>query len=173
VTAATKLAAMILKAMYLEGHPVDKALYRTLALRGEKAIAVPGVSASSEVAHAVLRAFPTESWRKARAANFSVLASLIDDVDWARVLRPAENAGRAFSCVLILDTADLRERVRARLIEANIFPAVLWPLDETVLTIGDEVRNLSRRLLSIHCDGRYGVEDMRHVGEVLTRNHGP
>lgn len=172
LTAATKLAAMILKAMYLEGHPVDKAHYRALALRGEQALAVPDSSAPSSVAHAVLRSFPIESWRRTRAANYAELASLLDHVGWARVLKPAEGAGPAFSCVLILDTADLRERVRSRLIEANIFPAVLWPLDQTVLTVGDEVRSLSRRLLSIHCDGRYGVEDMRHIGEVLARNDG-
>jgi hypothetical protein len=36
----------------------------------------------------------------------------------------------------VVDTPERRERIRTRLIEANIFPVVHWPLEETVLLVG-------------------------------------
>jgi hypothetical protein len=165
--AATKLAAMILKAMYLDGHPVDKADFRALALRGERDLAVPGISAMSDVARVVLRSSPVESWRRTRAANHALLSSLVAKVGWARVLEPAVGAGVPFSFVVVVDTAERRERVRLRLIESKVFPAVLWPLETTVLPVGHEARDVSRRVLSIHCDGRYGAEDMHRVGDIF------
>jgi hypothetical protein len=85
---------------------------------------------------------------------------------WARVLEPAGDSV-AFSFPLVVDTLARYERIRTRLIEAKIFPTVLWPLEETVLPVGAEARDISRRLLSIHCDGRYGAADMLRIAEVL------
>ena len=167
--AATKLAAMILKAMYLDGHPVDKSEYRRLALRGERGLAVPGISAMSDTAGAILRSFPVQSWRRARATNHALLASLVEEAGWARVLLSADGACVPFSLVVVLDTAERRERVRIRLIGANVYPAILWPLEETVVPVGRDARELSRRMLSIHCDGRYGAADMGRVGDVFVR----
>lgn len=167
--AATKLAAMILKAMYLDGHPVEKAEYRALALRGERGLAVPSVSSISAVARAILGSFPVDTWRQARAANHALLASLLAQVEWLRVLAPAGSDGVAFSCVVVSDSAERRERMRRRLVEASVFPAVLWSLERTVLPVSREARALSRRVLSIHCDGRYGPADMLRIGDVFTR----
>jgi hypothetical protein len=171
--AATKLTAMILKAMYLEGHAVDKADYRALAIRGERGLARPGISAMSNVARALLDAFPVGFWRQARTANHALVSSLISQTGWARVLAPAEGAGVPFSVVVLTETAERRERIRASLIAANVFPAVLWQLEKTVLPVGDEPRALSRRLLSIHCDGRYEARDMQRIGELLARSGEP
>jgi len=167
--AGTKLAAMILKAMYLDGHPIDKAEFRALALQGERDLAVPGISAMSDVAGVVLRSFATELWRRTRAANHALLSSLLADVGWARILQPANGAGVPFSVAVVAESAERRERLRLQLIEASIFPAVLWPLEKTVLPVGQEARQMSRRVLSIHCDGRYGAEDMRRVGDAFIR----
>jgi hypothetical protein len=167
-TAATKLTAMILKAMYLDGHRIEKAAYRALAQRGERGLAVPGLSSMSQVARAILGSFPVDSWRLARAANHALLGSLLAQVGWARVLAPADSGSVPFSCVLVVDSTQRRERVRRHLINANVFPAVLWPLERTVMPVGHEARELSRRVLSIHCDGRYGTPDMLRIGEILT-----
>jgi hypothetical protein len=165
--AATKLSAMILKGMYLEGHGIDKASFRALAQRGERGLAVPGVSSMSHVARAILGSFPVAAWTRARATNHAVLTSLLAQVGWARVLAPADGDSVPFSCVVVVDSAQLRERARRHLIAANIFPAVLWPLEQTVMPIGHEARDVSRRLLSVHCDGRYGTPDMLRIGEIL------
>jgi len=159
----------MLKALYLDGHPVDKAEYRALAQRGERDLAVPGISAMSDVARVVLRSFPIESWRRKREANHAVLTSRLAKTGWARVLERSDGAGVPFSCVVVLDPPERRERARLRLVESNVFPAVLWPLETTVLPVGREARELSRRVLSIHCDGRYGADDMHRVGDIFTR----
>jgi hypothetical protein len=117
--AATKLSAMILKGMYLESHRIDKASFRDLAERGERGLTVPGVSSMSDVARAILGSFPLAAWRSARAANHVVLTSRLAQVGWARVLAPADGDSVPFSCVVVVDSAELRERARRHLIAAN------------------------------------------------------
>lgn len=166
-TAATKLEAMILKSMYLDGHPIDKAAYRALAERGERGLAIPAVSAMSPVARAILASFPIDAWRRARAANHAALVSRLAGLGWGRVLGPASRDGVPFSCILVADSPELREQVRRHLVEARIYPAVLWPLERPVVAVGEEARDLSRRMQSIPCDARYGTEDMQRIGDVL------
>ena len=166
-TAATKLAAMILKTMYLDGHEVEKSAFRVLARRGERGFAVPAVSAMSPVSRAILASFPIDAWRRARIGNHEALRSHIAGVGLGRVPLPAGPDGVPFSCVLVTDTPESRETVRHHLIKGRIYPAVLWPLERPVLAISDEARDLSRRMLSIPCDARYGAEDMQRTGDVL------
>jgi hypothetical protein len=165
--AAWQLSAMILKAMYLEGLGVEKATYRELALRGEEWLGAAATCGISEVARAVLGSYPIGRWRRARGANFRVLRRRLAQVPWAEVLAPAGRGCVPSSCIVIADSETRRERVYHRLISARIYPAILWPLDETILEVGPEARDLSRRMLSIHCDGRYGPEDMRRVGDLV------
>jgi hypothetical protein len=163
---ATKLTAMMLKAMYLSGLPVEKDSYRSLAVRGERALSYPAVSTMTEVSRGVVDSYPLEGWRQSRRDNRAVLVQALGTPKWAHVLEPACDSV-AFSFSFVVDTSERRERIRTRLIEANIFPVVHWPLEETVLPVGAEARDISRRLLSIHCDGRYGAADMLRVAEVL------
>jgi hypothetical protein len=163
---ATKLSAMMLKAMYLSGLPVEKDRYRALALKGERALAYPAVCAMTEVSRGIVDSFPLDTWRRARRDNRDVLVEAMGSAKWARVLEPAGDSV-VFSFPFVVDTSQRRERIRARLIEANVFPTVHWPLEQTVLPVGNEALDISRRLLSIHCDGRYAVADMIRVAEVL------
>jgi len=165
--AETKLTAMILKAMYLRGHPVEKEAFRSLALQGEQALGAPGVSAMSDVARAMLACWPSERWRRIRRANHDTLRGQLAHLEWARVLTPRGERSVPFSCVIVVDSAMRRERVRRRLIEAHVFPAVLWPLERPVARVRPAAQSVSRRLLSIHCDGRYDAEDMRRVASLV------
>jgi hypothetical protein len=169
---ATRLAAMVLKALYLDGHAVDKSDFRALAVQAEDEMDEAGISGMSEVAAAVLRSFPVEAWRRARAANHRVLAESLSPAAWAQVLVPAASAGVPFSCVVLVDSARRREGIRRRLISANVYPAVLWTLEEPVLRVGDRALGLSRRVLSLHCDGRYGAADMERVGDLVLGSGG-
>jgi hypothetical protein len=166
-TAAARLQAMILKAMYLDGHQVDKAAFRAFAERAERDLAVPSVSAMSMVSRAVLASFPIDAWRRARAANHTTLVDGLAGLGWGRILGPAGRGGAPFSAVLVVDSPERREGVRTHLVEHRIYPAVLWPLESPVVEVGDEARDLSRRILSIPCDARYDTADMQRIGEVL------
>jgi hypothetical protein len=166
-TAATRLQAMILKAMYLDGHPVKKADFRAIADRAERDLAVPSVSAMNALSRGVLASFPIDLWRRRRAANHAALVEALAGLGWGQVLGPVGRGGAPFSAALIVDTPERRERVRTRLVDARIYPAVLWPLESPVVAVGDEARTFSRRMLSIPCDARYETADMRRIAEVL------
>lgn len=166
--AGLRLSAMLLKGMYLRGLPVGKDLYRELARRGEEGLARAEISEMSEVSRAVLSAFDLTGWRAVRGRNVEVLRAAVKDVPWLEVLAPVPRGEAvAFAGVLVVDDARRREALRHRLLEAQIYPAVLWPLETTVLPVGEPARDVSRRLLSIHCDGRYGPGDMERVAEVV------
>lgn len=165
--AETKLTAMILKAMYLCGHPVEKEAFRSLALEGERALGSQGVSAMSEVARSLVASWPSERWRRLRHSNHDTLRRQLAHLEWARVLTPRGERSVPFSCVIAVDSPERRERLRRRLIDARVYPAVLWPLERPVVRVRPAARSVSRRLLSIHCDGRYGAEDMRRVASLV------
>jgi hypothetical protein len=77
-----------------------------------------------------------------------------------------------FSCIHLFDSAERREFVRLKLINANIFPAILWSLDKPAIPgIANEYKDASRRMLSLHCDMRYGAQDMIRIAENI-RNFG-
>jgi hypothetical protein len=166
-TAAARLQAMVLKAMYLDGLPVEKAAFRTVAERAERDLAIPFVSAISPVSRAMLATFPVDAWRRTRSANHATLEGSLAELGWGRLLAPATGGGAPFAAALVVDSPERRERVRARLIGARIYPAVLWPLEAPVVAVGDEARDVSRRLLSIPCDARYDSSDMLRIADAL------
>jgi hypothetical protein len=165
---ALKLTAMMLKAMYLEGLPVSKDGYRAVAHRGEQELGRAGVSAMTEVSRAVVNSFDLRQWRQSRSRNVRTLRAGLGSLHWADLLAPEHPEGVAFGGILVVDTPQRREALRCRLLEANVYPAVLWPLEETILPIADEAREVSRRMLMIHSDGRYDGQDMARVVEVIT-----
>jgi hypothetical protein len=158
--------------MYLAGYPLEKDLYRGLAVQGERELSAPGTAVASDLSRALLDGFPEDLWRRARARNHRVLRRSLASLGWARVLLPATAGAVPFSCVLEVDSAARRDRLRRRLIAARVYPAVLWQLEEPVVRIGSRALALSRSLLSIHCDARYGRADMLRVGDLVARAGG-
>ena len=165
---ASKLAGMLLKAMYLDNHDIERATYRALLVEGEQALHVPAVSGIGDVSRALVSAWPLRAWREARRRNHALLATRLAGVEGLRVLMPDGEDTVPFSCVVLAESADRRERMRKWLIANRVFPAVLWPLDDTVLAVGVEARGISRRILSIHCDGRYDASDIGRVADLVS-----
>lgn len=166
---ASKSAAMLLKRLYLDGLAVSKDTYRSLAADGEDHIAEGAVSAASPLTRALLPLFPLARWAQTRRANRQALSRMLAQVEWLRVLEPADPEATGFSVVLVVDTAERRERLRRGLIEHRIYPAVLWPLERTVVPVPEDAIDLSRRILSLHCDFRYGPEDMARVADAVRK----
>jgi hypothetical protein len=171
--AAAKLPAMLLKALYLAGQPVSKAVFRELAVAGEARLGALGVAGMSAVSTQLLACLKVAELRRRRRENFASLAAAL--AGELELLAPAAPGLSPFAGVLRFSSAEARERVRRRLIAARIYPAVLWPLDELsepgVSTSHRErfpaACELGDRLLALHCDGRYGPADMRRVAEVV------
>lgn len=167
--AGLKLEAMLLKSIYLEGGAVEKAHFRTPAVAGESGIATGAVSGMHPTSAAVVRSFPVTSWRERRRANHALLSERLQRVPGIEVLQPADPGSCPFSVILICRDGALREKLRKDLINQQVYPAVLWPLEPSVVPLPGESVDLSQRILSIHCDGRYSPEDMVHVAEAIER----
>jgi hypothetical protein len=159
-TVLLRLEAMALKLAYLRGAAISKSAFRELFAAGEAAIRNGEPSGISTYARTSLGGFPTARWRRARARNLRTFRAALGPRPDVRLLDVP------FAAILLLDRADRRERARAALIEAAIYPAVLWPLDPpAVHGVPPEHVDLSDRMLAIHVDQRYTTRDIERVAK--------
>lgn len=161
-TAAGRLAAMAWKRQYLQGLPLDKETFRSRALDAEAALGSGEISGITPLSRERLPGLPATAWRERRARNLAAFRSALGDVPGARLLEAP------FAATLLFDAPEGREHVRSALVAARIYPAVVWPLDEAAPPgVPPAHRELSRRLLSIHCDFRYDEGDMERVADAV------
>lgn len=164
-----RLSAMLLKQRYLRGEAVEKAAFRELAADSEAKIGRgPEPRGMSRLSRQLLELFPIESWRVRRRENFLRLADVA--LGAAELLRPATGEAVPYAATFVFASHAERERVRRRLIEASVYPAVLWTIDANrVEGIRASDVALGERSLSIHCDHRYARGDMDRVCAELER----
>lgn len=168
--ALDRLSGSLLKAAYLAGGAVEKAAYRAHSLAGERALARGPSSGVLPLTRACLPGYPVSAWRATRVANFAAFAEALGELPGLQLLAPASGAV-AYVATLCFDAPERREEVRARLIAARIYPAVLWPLEEAVVEIPNADVELSRRILSLHCDQRYEASDLHRVAHVIREGY--
>jgi hypothetical protein len=167
LAAAMKHEGMLLKSLYLEGRHLAKPIFRDLFVKGEAEIATAEVSGFHPVSAAVLDGFDVDSWRAKRKSNFDYLAAELADCPGFDVLSGCTADCCPFSVVLVFEEPIERERLRIGLIARDIYPSVLWPLEQQAVPLPSESVLLSRRVLSIHCDGRYEPSDLDRVVTVI------
>jgi hypothetical protein len=157
-----RLAAMLLKRHFLDGHAVDKKAYRALAGVGELGIGTGEISGMTPFSRERLPSMPARAWRDGRARGLAAFRAALGEVSGARLLEAP------FAATLLFDTPALHERVRRALAGRRIYPAVLWSLESpAVHGVPERHVDLSRRVLSLHCDFRYGADDMRRVAAAV------
>jgi hypothetical protein len=170
-----KLGAMMLKALYLEGHAVGKESYRALQLLGEEEIASGDISGLDPLAAQMLACLPWESWRRQRRANHAVLAEALREIPGIEVLPPSADDGSCpFSVIARFATPKLRDSVRTGLIAKAIYPAVLWPISDKDHPELSEATRLANRMLTLACDFRYEAADLLRVAacvRAVLNNH--
>lgn len=155
-TTSRTLSAMCLKRAYLDGAPLDKKHYLALFGAGEAGLSSAAVSGISDFSRWALGILPAEELRRRRMANAATLATALRDVPGARA------QDHPFGLVLTFDTGAQREAVRRDLIAHDVYPAVLWSIDEYSPAWQLE---FSRRMLYLHTDIRYDDEDLHRVAE--------
>ena len=149
----------------LDEPPPFRAYARSSGL-GAGTGAPPG-PAISPVSRALLPHMPVDAWRGRRRRNLEILAAEVGPIGGTRLL-PSPPGGVAFAFTLVFDAADDRDRARAALVERAVVPSILWPLDASGEPgVGPADADLSRRILSVHCDQRYDTEDMRRLATIL------
>jgi hypothetical protein len=163
-----KRDGMLLKSQYLQGRDISKEAFRGLLVAGEQELALGEPSGMTPESRALLDCLPVLPWRAVRQENHRFLAARLAGASGVRLLTGAAPGACPFSAVVVFDTPGRREFVRRRLIEQNLYPAVLWPLDDALWTdIPARHRDFSRCMISLPCDMRYGRSDLERVAEAV------
>ncbi len=160
--ATIRWEAMRLKARYLAGEPIEKATFRAGYVDTEGYFDTATICALDKASQEYLRTFDIRNWYNKKRENWELLKDIKKDV--AQVICPDSMGCYPFSLVLLFDTPEERDRVRKALIEYQIYPAVLWNVPNAASC---EVKDFSRRMLSIHCDARYTADDIRQMRVVI------
>lgn len=154
--AALKLSAMYLKSRYLKGH-ADKDIYRSLFTEGEAMLAhCPQDAAMPLLARAVLSSLNTSAIASAKQNNLRSARQMLDltTIEFNGVRVFAQGLGLTLLC----RHQAQRDLLKDRLVSQNIFPAILWP-DQ----IREHDKEIAARILFIHLDYRYGLQDVEAI----------
>lgn len=163
-----KLAAMVLKAHYLNGHPFDRDIYRKLAASAESRIDQDEISGMPEWTKDLLGCFPVDEWRARRRSNHKVLSDALDGIPWLKVLQPDDEKASPFAGILVFDRAGRRNHVQKELASRSVFLSIMWPLDSPAVEgIPEEHADFSRRILCAPCDVRYSPEELVKVAGLI------
>lgn len=164
--AATRWEGMEMKAAYLKGEAVSKEVFRKRYTETEDWFdhSEPTLidDRSKEF---VSKQLDFNLWQGAKRKNWELLKSLINQ-DSCMVLIPEDESCTAFSLTLLMKTKAQRDVLRKYLIEACVYPAILWAVPDSA---SENSKDFSQRMLSIHCDGRYAEEDIRQIADILNK----
>lgn len=164
VVAQRRLEGMRLKARYLAGENVEKADFRKPFLESEPRFGKGSPAAMSRCGLDILGRLEVEGWRRTRANNRELLRAALQACSDLSVLEASESAEAPQALVLLCESAANRDELRSRLIEAQIYPAVLWPTPDEH-PFAEDV-SFANRMLVLHCDARYTSEDLMRVAQV-------
>lgn len=160
--AETRWEAMRLKTKYLAGNNVEKASFRTGFVETEEFFDHAPVCALDKQTQVFLRGFDIRDWYNKKRENWEKLRDI--KIDSVKVMVPENMSCYPFSLVLLFEDLEERDRVRKALIANQIYPAVLWNVPSP--TEG-EIFQVSRGMLSIHCDARYNADDIQKLRTIL------
>ena len=162
--AAIRWEGMEMKAKYLNGEDNIKNDFRKKYTETEEWFdkAEPSLI-DDRSRNVVSEELDINLWQGAKRKNWNLLKSLVEK-ETCRILEPEDESCTMFSLVLLFESKKHREAVRKKLIEASVYPAILWTVSSCASM---EARSFSDRMLSVHCDGRYQEEDVRQLAEIL------
>ncbi len=183
-----KLAAMVLKAAWLDGHPIAKDAFRALQQRGEQALlgsAAPpsaftaavlpalGIThirtTSTRNARAVERLLPASLRAAARPASFRQPAPTDTAALFPSVRSAAPNGAAPFRVQLLCPDEESRDALLGHLARNGIFAPVHWRQDRGNVWSGDEeAATYAARILTLPVDHRCGPADIHRLIELLS-----
>lgn len=170
-----KTEAMLLKSIYLSGGHASKQEYLNLfetakmALNRETTLPELQIDGISQLSKNLLKFFPWREWRDLRHTNYLYFLDKVNLNSDICCLAPDDLNATPFSLVFMFAGPGQREKVRQCLIAKEIYPAIIWPLNMTDCPWSDEKAvKISQRMLSIHCDGRHGQQDMDRIANAFS-----
>jgi hypothetical protein len=161
--AQLKLAAMLLKAAWLDGRAVGKDDFRDLHQRGEQTL-LGSTGPVSAFTAAVLPLIDAPGLRRRGLDNALALAAALPPSSGAwRVL----GAG-PFRVQLVCPSEAARDALLRHLAAHGIYAPVHWRQDRGGMWSGDgEAADLAARMLTVPVDHRCSAADVRRIAAVL------
>ena len=157
--------AMKLKSEYLQEGIGDKEVFRKLYIETENAFEKLPISAMSVDCKAYLATFDIERWYKQKNKNWDILLELKSDK--IEVLKPENKDCNLFSFVFLMESEEKREQLRLQLIQNKLYPVVLWKIPDQS---NRYALDISKRMISIPCDARYDIEDIKQMKNRLEKS---
>lgn len=164
--ASIRWEGMEMKSQYLKGKDVSKDEFRKHYTETEEWFDHAEPSLLDERSKTVIsKQLDINLWQGAKRKNWTLLQSLLNK-DVCKVLKAEVETCTMFSLVLLFDNKGTRDIVRKRLIDACVYPAILWAVPDSA---SEKARNFSERMLSVHCDGRYSEADIQQLASILNK----
>jgi hypothetical protein len=170
--AALKLAAMLLKAAWLDGRAVPKNDFRALQQAGEEAL-LGSTGPASTLTRAVLPLLDIGGLRATATRNAAALAAALParTATW-RVLHGAPAGSASFRLQLVCADEPVRDALLRHLGQHGIYAPVHWRQDREGFFSGDdEAADLASRMLTVPVDHRCRLDDVRRIADVLLEFH--
>lgn len=162
--ASRRWRAMRLKAMYLDDKIQDKSQFRAELISTEDQFNSTTVSALDTKTADYIKRFDLNQWYLRKRENWSLLKDIKTD-DMFSILEPESPNCNPFSLTLLFNEEEQRNNYRQALINNDVYPAILWAIPSEKPS---ELIDFSRRMMSIHCDARYNVNDMIKLRDIIT-----
>lgn len=161
--ASRRWHAMRQKAMYLDDKIQDKSQFRSELISTEEQFDSMKVSGLDSKTANYIERFDINQWYLRKRENWSILKDIETDV--FRVLVSENSNCNPFSLTLLFSEEEQRNHYRQTLINKDVYPAILWAIPPHK---SSELKQFSGRVLSIHCDARYGIDDMIKLRDIIT-----
>lgn len=161
-----RYSAMTLKSQYLVNLIEDKSVYLNIFKKTEEALGNLPISDISQQTREILCNLDIVEWDIRKRRNLKYLFDNIQFQKSTPILLNNQLGGNQFSLIVLFDSKNDREEARHYLISKGVYPSVLWG---DVATSDMRAVDYSKHILSIHCDGRYGIPEMGVLCNILNK----
>lgn len=161
VVSYKKLSAMLLKKLYLETLHDCKDEFRKMYIEGEQELSRLQISGISNVTLTLLKQLDIETLYRIKRENWMrIKERLGEKLCYLKVNDSIDMT--PFSFILSFRNKEERDSFRNKLLERDIYPAILWniPTGHSL-----QVEESAEKLLSIHCDARYSLAEIDELIE--------
>lgn len=160
--------AMSLKSEYLKKGG-DKSFFRKKYLDSESMIDRLDISGMDYQSEKIFKGLDVSLWTEQKNTNWRLAKNILGKV--CNILDTKEDIKyNPFSLIILSESEKDRDKLRQYMIANAIYPAILWNVPES--TDFKDSLNLSKRILSLHCDGRYSFDEISSMCSIIKTYYG-
>lgn len=162
-----RFRAMRLKEQYLHGNHIEKTEFLNLFRKTEETFDSLEISRISDISFQIVKDIDIFTWYDLKRENWHFLKENLEMGDYVEILLPENSEDTPFSIILKFKSAEIRDKVRRNLISRAVYPAILWNIEDSC---DESAKHFGDTMLSIHCDGRYSLDDMKILSQRINES---